>query len=96
MDRLGRRERAARFFDPNALAAAGAAVAIALLFQPLLVPRAAILLGAMAFAWATGRRVPVLGTVLVMAGITAANLLVPVGMVLAAWGPIRVTETALL
>ncbi len=95
MDRLALAERARRIFDPYALAAAGLAVVAALLFQPRLEPRAAVLLGAMAFSWGTGRKVPVLGTALVVLGIVGANLLVPVGRVLAAWGPIRVTETAL-
>ncbi len=95
MDRLARAERSRRLFDPYALAAAGLSAIAALLFQPDLVPRTSILLGAMAFAWATGRRVPVLGTTLVILGIVGANLLVPVGRVLAVWGPIRVTETAL-
>lgn len=96
VDRLARAERARRVFDPNTLAAAGLAVAAALLFQPRLGPRTAILFGAMAFSWAAGRKVPVLGTALVILGIVGANLLVPVGRVLAVWGPIRVTEIALL
>jgi len=96
VDRLARAERARRVFDPYALAAAGLAVAAALLFQPRLGPRAAILFGAMAFSWGVGRKVPVLGTALVILGIVGANLLVPVGKVLSVWGPIRVTEIALL
>ncbi len=96
MDRLARAERSRQVFDPYSLAATGLVVVAALLFQPRLGPRAAILLGAMGFSWATGRKVPVLGTALVIAGIVGANLLVPVGRVLASWGPIRVTETALL
>ena len=96
MDRLARAERARQIFDPHSLAAAGLVVVAALLFQPRPGPRAAILLGAMVFTWATGRKVPVLGTGLVILGIVGANLLVPVGRVLAVWGPIRVTETALL
>lgn len=95
MDRLARTERARRLFGPYALAAAGLAVVAALLFQPRLGPRAAILAGAVAFSWATGRKVPILGTALVILGIVGANLLVPVGRVLAVWGPIRITETAL-
>lgn len=95
MDRLARAERSRRLFDPNALAAAGLSVIAALLIQPAPGLRTGILLGAMAFSWATGRRVPVLGTTLVILGIAGANLLVPVGRVLAAWGPIRITETAL-
>jgi hypothetical protein len=96
VDRLARAERSRQIFDPHSLAAAGLAVVAALLFQPRLGPRAAILAGAMAFAWATGRKVPLLGTAFMILGIVGANLLVPVGRVLAVWGPVRVTETALL
>lgn len=95
MDRLARREFFTRVFSPNALAAASMAVVAALLFQPRLGPRIAILVGAMAFVWSSGRRVPLLGTALVIAGIVGANLLVPIGRVLAVWGPVRLTETAL-
>ncbi len=95
MDRLARRERFNRVFDPYALAAAGGAVVVALLFQPVLGPRILILFAAQVFTWFSGRRVPVLGTFLVILGIVGANLLVPIGRVLAVWGPFRVTETAL-
>ena len=95
MDRIARRERFCRAFDPYELAAAGLAIVAALLFQPSLGPRVLILLGAMAFTWLSGRKVPVLGTLLVLAGIVAANLLVPIGRVLVSWGPFRITEIAL-
>lgn len=95
MDRAARRERFQRVFGPTELALASVAVVAALLFQRTLSFRVLILAGAVAFAWASGRRVPLLGTCLVMAGIVAANLLVPVGRVLAVWGPFRITQVAL-
>jgi len=96
VDRLARRERFVRVFSPYALAAAGLTVVVALLFQPRLGPRLAILVGAQLFTGLSGRKVPVLGTFLVILGIVAANLLVPVGRVMVSWGPIRITEIALL
>jgi hypothetical protein len=49
-----------------------------------------------AAAWLSGKKVSPLATVLVSAGIVAANLLVPVGRLIAQLGPFRITETALL
>jgi hypothetical protein len=49
-----------------------------------------------AAAWLSGKKVSPLATLLVSAGIVAANLLVPVGRVVAHLGPFRITETALL
>ena len=92
---MARRERFTRDFNPYMLAAAGVASVLALLFQPRLLPRLAILVGAQVFTWASGRKVPLLATSLVILGIVAANLLVPIGRVLAVWGPFRITETAL-
>jgi hypothetical protein len=43
-----------------------------------------------------GKRVSIPATIFVSAGIVAANLLAPVGRVLAQLGPFRITETALL
>jgi hypothetical protein len=49
-----------------------------------------------ASAWLSGKKVSPIATVIVSAGIVAANMLVPVGRVLAQLGPFRITETALL
>jgi hypothetical protein len=49
-----------------------------------------------AAAWLSGKKVSPLATIIVSAGIVAANLLVPVGRVVAHLGPFRITETALL
>jgi hypothetical protein len=95
-DRLQRRENWERLFAPWALALAGAAISIAFLFQRSLAIRAAMFGCFLAIAWLSGKKVSLLSTVLVSAGIVAANLLVPVGKVLAYLGPIRITETALV
>lgn len=96
MKRPERRERWESGFDPARLALTGVALSALLLFQPTLGGRVAMLFGAAAAAWLSGRRLSPLTTALVMAGIVGANLLVPIGRVVAEIGPFRVTETALL
>lgn len=96
MTRPERRERWEARFDPARLAMTGVALSALLLFQPSLWGRVAMLFGAAVAAWLSGRRLSPLTTAFVMAGIVGANLLVPVGRVVAAIGPFRVTETALL
>jgi hypothetical protein len=94
--RTRRRERWESLFSPWAIAAAGAAISAAYLFQRSLIVRAAMFLCFLAAAWLSGKKVSPLATILVSAGIVAANLLVPVGRVIAQLGPIKVTESALL
>jgi hypothetical protein len=77
------------------LALTGAFLSLILLFQPSLEGRAAILAAAAAAAWLSGRKLSPLLTILVMAGIVGANLLVPLGRKLLAWGPFVITEIAL-
>jgi hypothetical protein len=77
------------------LALTGAFLSLVLLFQPSLEGRAAILAAAGAAAWLSGRKLSPLLTILVMAGIAGANLLVPLGRKLASWGPFVITEIAL-
>lgn len=96
MTRPERRERWEARFNPARLAMTGVALSALLLFQPSLWGRVAMLFGAAVAAWLSGRRLSPLTTALVMAGIVGANLLVPIGRVVAAIGPFRVTETALL
>jgi hypothetical protein len=91
-----RRERWEAAFDPTRLALTGIALSLALLFQPSLASRLAILAAAAFASWLSGRRLSPLTTVLVMAGIAGANLLVPIGRKLAEWGPFVITEDALL
>ncbi|PKL24026.1 MAG: hypothetical protein CVV47_12250 [Spirochaetae bacterium HGW-Spirochaetae-3] len=95
MTRPERRERWESSFDPARLAIAGVALSALLLFQPTLAGRVAMLVGAAVAAWSSGRRLSPLTTAIVMASIVGANLLVPIGRVVASVGPFRVTETAL-
>ncbi len=95
MTRPERRERWESAFDPARLALTGVVLSMALLFQPDLVARIALLAGAALAAWLSGRRLSPLTTLLVMAGIVGANLLVPVGRRLATIGPLAITELAL-
>jgi len=90
-----RRERWETAFDPARLALTGMVLSTALLFQPGVAVRLAMLAGAALAAWLSGRRLSPLTTLLVMAGIIGANLLVPVGRKLAAIGPLAITELAL-
>jgi hypothetical protein len=94
--REARRERWESLFPPGALALAVAAISFAFLFQRSLPVRAAMFAGLLAAALLAGKKVSPLATLLVSATIVAANLLAPVGRVLAVLGPIRITETALL
>jgi hypothetical protein len=96
VDRAKRRERWESLFAPSALAAAGAAISAAYLFQRSIEVRALMFSFFLAAAWLSGKKVSPLATIVVSAGIVAANLLVPVGRVLAVLGPLRLTETALL
>ncbi|MCX7023726.1 MAG: hypothetical protein NT080_03805 [Spirochaetes bacterium] len=84
-----------RLLPPARLAFAGAALSVALVFEPWLWARIAMLAAAALLCALGGRRVSFIRAVLVTAGIVAANLLVPVGKVLVSWGPFVVTETAL-
>lgn len=96
MTRARRRERWESAFDPTRLALVGVALSLILLFQPSLYGRLAMLAGALIAAWCSGRRLSPLTTLMVMAGIVGANLLVPVGRKLATLGPLVITETALM
>ena len=96
---MSRGERRAKWeacFDPSRLALTGVALSVILVFQPALAGRIAILAGAMAAALLSGRRVSLVMAAVVMAGIVGANLLVPLGRKLAEWGPVVITELALL
>jgi hypothetical protein len=96
MARAERRERWEASFSPYLLAAGGAAISAAYLFQRSLVARAAMFLCFLLAAWLSGKKVSIVATIVVSVGIVAANLLVPVGRVIAALGPFKVTQTALL
>ena len=96
MTRSQRRERWESMFDPTRLALAGVALSAALLAQPHLAGRVAMLLAAAFAAWLSGRRLSPLMTMLVLASIVGANLLVPLGKKLASFGPLTITQIALL
>lgn len=95
MLRAERRERWESSFDPARLALTGVALSMALLFQPNIAVRATLLAVAALAAWLSGRRLSPLTTVLVMAGIIGANLLVPIGRKIASIGPFAITDIAL-
>ena len=94
--RSGRRERWEASFSPWSLAATGAVVAMAFLFQRSLAVRAAMFLCFLFAALASGKKVSLVATIIVSAGIVAANLFLPVGRVLARVGTLRITQTALV
>jgi hypothetical protein len=96
MARARRRELWLSAFSPGALALSGAAISAAYLFQRSLEVRAIMFLSSLIAAWLSGKKVSPIATIVVSAGIVAANLLVPVGKVLAVLGPLKVTQTALL
>jgi len=73
----------------------GVALSAILLFQPSLAGRIAMLVVAAAASWLSGRRLSPLTTIVVLASIVGANLLVPLGRRLVTWGPLVVTEIAL-
>jgi hypothetical protein len=94
--RMARRGRWEAAFPPWALAAAGAAISAAYLFERSLAARAIMFLCFLAAALVSGKKVSLVATLAVSAGIVAANLLVPVGKVLAVLGPLKLTQTALI
>ena len=93
--RASRRARYESLFDPTILAAGGMAISIAFLLQRNVEIRAAMCLVFLVVTIASGRGFSPLATLFVMAGIVAANLLVPMGKVLATIGPFPVTTAAL-
>jgi heptaprenyl diphosphate synthase len=91
-----RRERFQSRFAASHLAIAGAVISAAFLFQGNLVAKTAMALAFMAATWYSGKRFSLMATLFVSATIVAANLLLPFGKILFSFGPIMVTEGALL
>jgi len=95
-----RRElKAARYdalFAPWLLAGAGALVSVAFLFQKSLFLKILLFILFLIIAKASGKKVSLLTTLFVSLGIVLANLLVPLGRVIAKIGPLMITETALV
>lgn len=94
--RAARRARWEAAVPPGPAAIAGLASSLVFLLPIALPARAAMLAAFAALALLAGKRLSWTATILTSAGIVAANLLVPVGRVLASLGPLRITETALL
>ncbi len=95
MGRAERRERWEAAFNPTRLALTGVALSVLVLFQPSSTGRLVILVLAAVAAVVSGRKLSPFTTLIVMAGIIAANLLVPLGKKLFEIGPLVITETAL-
>jgi heptaprenyl diphosphate synthase len=90
-----RRETYERLFNPALLAAAGFSISVAFLFQRSLALKTLLFLIFVLVSVSSGKKFSFLTTFSVMAGIIAANLLVPVGKVIGHIGPLPVTLTAL-
>ncbi len=93
--RRARREKWEAAIPPGTSAIVGAAASLAFLLPVPLAVRAALFALFAAAAWLAGKRVSWIAALLTSAGIVAANLLVPVGKVVASLGPLKVTEAAL-
>lgn len=100
--KLASRERRARraqsylgLFDPGFLALAGVAISLAFLFQDRIAVRAAMCACFFVVSVFAGKGFSPVATAVTMAGIVAANLLVPLGKVIAAFGPFELTSGAL-
>ncbi len=95
MTRAEQRERWEGAFNPTRLALTGVALSVLVLFQPDTSGRAVMLVLSAIAALASGRKLSILTTLVVMTGIIMANLLVPLGRKLFEIGPFVVTELAL-
>jgi hypothetical protein len=93
--RAARREAWEASFSPWTLAAAGAAISVAFLFQRSLPLRAAMFACFLGAAWFSGKKISLSATLFVSLSIVLANLLAPVGKVLMRLGPLVVTQGAL-
>ncbi len=90
------REKWDAALPPKAAALIGLAACLGFLSLDILPLRAAMAATFLGLALLSGARVSILATVLTAVGIVSANLLVPVGRVIAELGPLRIAETALL
>jgi heptaprenyl diphosphate synthase len=94
--RLERQARWNRFFRSGDLFIAGLFMMLAFLFTPSLVFKALQCLLFWLLLWGAGKKNRPLTTGLVILGIVFCNLLVPYGKVLAEFGPLNISEGALL
>ncbi|MHB0853683.1 MAG: Gx transporter family protein [Rectinema subterraneum] len=93
--RQARRERYACLFKPWISALTGFLVAIIFLLQQEIVVKLVFMALFIAWTWLAGKRFSLVSTIVVSAGIVAANLLIPSGRVLFKLGPLAVTQFAL-
>jgi heptaprenyl diphosphate synthase len=94
--RLRRRERWNRLFRSGDLFTAGLAMTLIFLFTPSLIFKALQFSLFCLLTWLSGKKARPLITFLVMAGVIFFNLLVPYGKILVQFGPLTVTQGALL
>jgi heptaprenyl diphosphate synthase len=94
--RLRRRRRWNDFFNSEALFITGLVMTLCFLLNPSPLFRIPQFVFFCFLAWLSGKKTNFGVTALVMAGIVFCNLLAPYGKVLAAWGPLRVTQGSLL
>jgi len=94
--REAKAQRYDALFAPWLLAGSGALVSVAFLFQQSVFLKALLFILFFIVAKASGKKVSLLTTLFVSLGIIAANLLVPLGKVITKWGPLTITETALV
>jgi heptaprenyl diphosphate synthase len=85
-----------RLFSSRSLCIAGLCAMPALVFNPDTVCRIIPFFLFWFLAWLAGKKNNPVLTLLVLFGITAFNLLVPYGRILASWGIFRITEGALM
>ncbi|GAB6275466.1 MAG: Gx transporter family protein [Rectinema sp.] len=93
--RFARRQRYESLMEPWVAAILGVAIALLFLLQQGLLIKTLYLLLFILWTWLAGKRFSLVSTLVVMAGIVAANLLIPSGRVLFKLGPLVVTEFAL-
>jgi uncharacterized membrane protein len=93
--RSARRQRYEALIEPWMAAVLGVAIAVVFLLQQGLSVKTLFLLLFILWTWFTGKRFSLVSTLIVMAGIVAANLLIPSGRVLLKLGPLVITEFAL-
>jgi heptaprenyl diphosphate synthase len=92
---MNRRKVYVSFFSARALCITGLFILPALLFNPVTELRVIQFLFFWFLVWLSGGKSSTLVTFLVIAGITAFNLLIPYGRVLFSVGPLKITEGAL-
>jgi heptaprenyl diphosphate synthase len=91
-----RKDAALRYLPSGALFVAGLAAMPSFLFNPSLLMRTLQFFFFWFCAWAVGKRISAVATLLASASIVAFNLLVPYGLELARIGNFRITAGALL